>query len=636
METDKRFKFLALLVLMLYSLSAISKQTDLGPLTAALKENPDVNISKLLPSPYFFHQEGHGTRETTKKFLDVAIPLAKDRPDLAFYVASTLRVGEQSESLYYAPFHKRQKLYNKQIELFELALNSTNYKIRKYSAKFLGNIYYYGLLRPEEFFVLNSEDAHQVAINYHQAKKYYSLCGNFGVINCRTQYISTVLKIDANKGIELLKKLIDFREVPEVPEALEDNNPTHWKIIDDRDKVIDDNEDAAFKYQNLWAIYHFGLLGIKRDQTKADEYLSILINSHDSSYPKHLKISIPPKTGKDFYELSESFATKTRLYSDMHSSDSLPTDDKTELFLLEKALSKGNGGAASRLSDKYYFGYGVREDILKSYAYLNLANEFIDGESSFTKRIREIELQKLKKKLTTNQIIFAQQLSNRIMDDLKAKYKEQSNKSKSSSGTGFFVSKEGHIVTNQHVVNQCHSISINQNGLDIPVVLMVGDIKNDVALLKSNKTNSIAYIRGGRGIRQGDSVIAYGYPLSSILSSSAKVTTGMVNSLSGLGDDFRYMQISAPVQPGNSGGPLIDKSGNIVGVVSSKLNAAEIQKTTGDIPQNINFALKSSVIKDLLDANEINYETRAFTKDISTADIVDEASKYTVQIQCLH
>ena len=186
------------------------------------------------------------------------------------------------------------------------------------------------------------------------------------------------------------------------------------------------------------------------------------------------------------------------------------------------------------------------------------------------------------------------------------------------------------------MVNKCSSITIKQNKKDIPASLIVSDVRNDVALLKAGETNSMAYIRGGRGVRQGDSIIAYGYPLSNILSSSAKVTTGMVNSLSGLGDDFRYMQISAPVQPGNSGGPLIDTSGNVVGVVSSKLNAAEIQKTTGDIPQNINFALKSSVIKDLLDANEINYETRPFLQDFSVADIIEDASKYTVQIHCIY
>ena len=94
------------------------------------------------------------------------------------------------------------------------------------------------------------------------------------------------------------------------------------------------------------------------------------------------------------------------------------------------------------------------------------------------------------------------------------------------------------------------------------------------------------------------------------------------------------MQISAPVQPGNSGGPLLDKGGNVVGIVTAKINALEVQKATGDFPQNINFALKSSVVKDLLDANNINYETRETGKKMSTSDIVVEAKKYTVRVQC--
>jgi len=91
-------------------------------------------------------------------------------------------------------------------------------------------------------------------------------------------------------------------------------------------------------------------------------------------------------------------------------------------------------------------------------------------------------------------------------------------------------------------------------------------------------------------VTSGDQVVAIGYPLHGLLTSDLTVTTGIISSLAGLHNDTRFLQISAPVQPGNSGGPLHDSSGNIVGVVSAKLDALRIVKATGDIPQNINFA----------------------------------------------
>jgi S1-C subfamily serine protease len=87
------------------------------------------------------------------------------------------------------------------------------------------------------------------------------------------------------------------------------------------------------------------------------------------------------------------------------------------------------------------------------------------------------------------------------------------------------------------------------------------------------------------------------------------VTTGIISSLAGLHNDTRFLQISAPVQPGNSGRPLHDSSGNIVGVVSAKLDALRMVKATGDIPQNINFAIKTGALRDFLDNSAVPYQT---------------------------
>jgi S1-C subfamily serine protease len=94
------------------------------------------------------------------------------------------------------------------------------------------------------------------------------------------------------------------------------------------------------------------------------------------------------------------------------------------------------------------------------------------------------------------------------------------------------------------------------------------------------------------------------------------------------------VQISAPVQPGNSGGPLIDRNGAIAGVVVSKIDAAKVFEHTGDIPQNINFAIKTSILKAFLDRNGVNYETETRTLDLASKDVAAQARRYTALIIC--
>jgi S1-C subfamily serine protease len=163
----------------------------------------------------------------------------------------------------------------------------------------------------------------------------------------------------------------------------------------------------------------------------------------------------------------------------------------------------------------------------------------------------------------------------------------------SVSGTGFVVSKNAHIVTNNHVVANCVGDIHGNLAGQAPVKLRVvsADEENDLALLqgpKKFKEKDIATIRAS-AVNSGDQVVAIGYPLHGLLTSDLTVTTGIISSLAGLHNDTRFLQISAPVQPGNSGGPLHDGSGNVVGVVSAKLDALRMVKATGDIPQKRQF-----------------------------------------------
>ena len=207
----------------------------------------------------------------------------------------------------------------------------------------------------------------------------------------------------------------------------------------------------------------------------------------------------------------------------------------------------------------------------------------------------------------------------------------KSTKTVGRTGTGFVISSSGHVVTNNHVIAGCvGDIHGSLNG-ESPVTLRVvsRDETNDLALLQApGSFKEIATIRD-KAIHPGDTVVAIGYPFHGLLTSDFTVTTGIVSSLSGVFNDTRYLQISAAVQPGNSGGPLLDTNGQIVGMVAAKLNALKIAKATGDIPENINFAIKTGMIRDFLDNSVVPYQTPEAGTELKTADIAHQARAYT-------
>jgi len=204
------------------------------------------------------------------------------------------------------------------------------------------------------------------------------------------------------------------------------------------------------------------------------------------------------------------------------------------------------------------------------------------------------------------------------------------------TGTGFVISSSGHVVTNNHVIAGCvGDIHGSLNG-EPPVALRLvsSDETNDLALLQApGSFKEVATIRD-KAIHPGDTVVAIGYPFHGLLTSDFTVTTGIVSSLSGVFNDTRYLQISAAVQPGNSGGPLLDTNGQIVGMVAAKLNALKVAKATGDIPENINFAIKTGMIRDFLDNSVVPYQTPEAGTEMKTADIAHQARAYTLLISC--
>ena len=200
---------------------------------------------------------------------------------------------------------------------------------------------------------------------------------------------------------------------------------------------------------------------------------------------------------------------------------------------------------------------------------------------------------------------------------------------KASSGTGFRIAA-GQFVTNHHVINGCNWLTVNGK---LGGRLLASDQTRDLALVSiSNDSGPIASIRTTR-IQLNESITAAGFPLEGAFSGIA-ITNGTISRLSGLRGDTGEVQISAPVQPGNSGGPLLDTAGNVIGVVSSKLNALKMAGVSGDIPQNVNFAINGSSLRAFLDAKNINYKEVGNESELTGVQIAARASAFTVLIEC--
>jgi S1-C subfamily serine protease len=199
-----------------------------------------------------------------------------------------------------------------------------------------------------------------------------------------------------------------------------------------------------------------------------------------------------------------------------------------------------------------------------------------------------------------------------------------------STGTGWYVADGGLIVTNGHVVEGCKAMRL-KSGAELEM-LGVSD-GEDLALLRGTSSVRPLQIRNTRNVRLAEDVLVAGYPLGSILGSGINVTVGTVSSLTGGGDTKRF-QFTAPVQPGNSGGPVLDMSGNVIGVVVAKLNAMTVQDQYGDIPQNVNFGIALPSLLEFLDENDIAYSRTASSEKLDKVDLAELARASTVLLEC--
>ncbi len=306
-----------------------------------------------------------------------------------------------------------------------------------------------------------------------------------------------------------------------------------------------------------------------------------------------------------------------------------------------KAAEQGDASAQNNLGVAYGNGRGVPKDEIEGLAWFNIAAASGDAGAVKNRGIMEA---RVGRQLT----LAAQQRSKQILKELEVAKQSRpptqpndsaakispATETPKGSGTGAIISSEGHVLTAAHVVAGAKRLKIlTSQGIKTAKILRV-DEANDLAVLKLvDGTFSALPVAPSRKVRLGQTVATIGFPNVDIQGFSPKVTKGEISSLNGIGDDPRAWQISVPVQPGNSGGALLDESGNVIGVVVSKLGL-KAARATGDIPQNVNYAVKSTyalaLLEPYLGANAP--EPNDGTRKLSFEDMVAKAQPSVVLI----
>ena len=195
-----------------------------------------------------------------------------------------------------------------------------------------------------------------------------------------------------------------------------------------------------------------------------------------------------------------------------------------------------------------------------------------------------------------------------------------------SSGTAFFISNKGHLLTNNHVVKGCELSKINFKNKDYDAKLIATDKTLDLALLKANIRSSTFFSFSKDGANKLNKIYVAGFPLGKGLSDDLKISSGIVSALKGFEDNSNEIQIDAPINPGNSGGPIINESGELVAIAVSGL--------AKDQTEGINFGIKSTAAESFLTANNIKPKKSIYSRQLNNDKLLNILEKGTVYTYC--
>lgn len=323
--------------------------------------------------------------------------------------------------------------------------------------------------------------------------------------------------------------------------------------------------------------------------------------------------------GKDFAQLALG-----EIYL---KGEGLPQDYKKAAYWFTKAAEQGEPASQFYLGVMYSKGQGVPQNHSLAYVWSSLSAASGDTAATHNRDIYA-------KKLTTHDLAEAQAIATQLQEKINiavaksatspqtpGKYsffKEQTDTQSLpsqlsvvppeptfiGSGSGFVITPEGHILTCAHVVEQATAIKIKLGGHIVDAKIIRQDQLFDLALLKVTAQQPLSALSfsKSRSATLGQDVFTVGFPNPELQGVATKLTKGSISSLAGALDDSRIYQISVPVQPGNSGGPLLDYNGNVVGVVQAQIEDRAVLNSSGSLPQNINYAVKSAYALSLIDS----------------------------------
>ena len=195
-----------------------------------------------------------------------------------------------------------------------------------------------------------------------------------------------------------------------------------------------------------------------------------------------------------------------------------------------------------------------------------------------------------------------------------------------SSGTGFFVSSDGHIISNYHVVEECNLTKLSYQGKEIEISILAVDKINDLSILKANLKPKKYYSVAFEDSSLLEEIIIAGYPLGKEVSETIKTSKGIITALAGYGDNYSEFQTDAALNQGNSGGPIMDQKGNVVGVA-----VANYGKKAG--VESFNFGIKSSTLRTFANANGLKF-LPPNNKEMSNKDLGTLITEGTVYLEC--
>jgi uncharacterized protein len=370
-------------------------------------------------------------------------------------------------------------------------------------------------------------------------------------------------------------------------------------------KAAEQNDVPA---QSVLGICYFKGQGVKKDYTEAVKWFRKAAEQNDVRAQNNLGFSYERGLGvaKDYVEAVKWY---------------------------RKAAEQNDALAQSNLGTAYAQGLGVAKDYVEAYKWFLLAGG--QGVENAKKNIALAD-----SRLTREQIAEGQRLARNFKPrEVPSEGSDSSSTGiaqtrPESSGTGFFITEDGYLITNEHVAGSGAQVRLVTSAGLISAKVVKVDAANDLALLKAEGKFAALPVAASRAVKLGNTVATVGFPNIGLQGFAPKFARGEIGSLSGLEDDARYFQISVPVQPGNSGGPLVDERGNVVGVVSGKLNPKATLFTSGSLPENVNYAVKSSFLLGFLESvPEVAAKLKEpNAKDTKFDDVVEQAKEATVLV----